>query len=524
MVMVLNRSLHNNLALPVPAIRKYKRTLMFSFAMAVLIHVVCWTVLPLLLLRNVALDMVEGLAWGREWQLGYEKDPPLFPWLIELLTTWSNKELWISYLAGQLCIATVFYGAWRLGRRVTTDRQALVGALLLEGVYYYNFPTHEFNDIVLQMPFAALFGWLLHKAITENRLADWIWSGVVASLGLWSRYSMGAYILPLALFVLAHPVARRRLASPGPWALLLTSTLLFLPHLYWIVESGFVSIEYVGRRAPKITTIPDFLSGLFSYIGAQLLALLPMLLIAIMLWRWRSARAWLQLKWQNFDQAYVTVLALGPIVFSLLLSIVTARSLRAMWGAPLWCFIGVFIVMIVRPVLSTGRLRYFGYSWFIALLLPATIFILDQLYGAKISGNDKRTHFPGTELARIVTDRWHATINSPLKYVAGDTWYAGNVSFYSSARPSTMFSHGSYRFSPWIDPQRMKSFGAMLIWDAGREGDAIPPELAAEFPNAISQPQVTLDGHVSIHRIGLAFVPPEMLENLASVESDRTGR
>jgi hypothetical protein len=87
-----------------------------------------------------------------------------------------------------------------------------------------------------------------------------------------------------------------------------------------------------------------------------------------------------------------------------------------------------------------------------------------------------------------------------------------------------MFSHGSYRFSPWIDPQRMKSFGAMLIWDAGREGDAIPPELAAEFPNAISQPQVTLDGHVSIHRIGLAFVPPEMLENLASVESDRTGR
>ncbi|KAF3997728.1 glycosyltransferase family 39 protein [Glaciimonas immobilis] len=492
---------------------KLKQTLTFSFAGAVLIHVVVWTLLPMLLQTNASLDMIEGLAWGREWQLGYEKDPPLFPWLIELITTWSDKKLWVSYLAGQLCIATVFFSVWQLGRRIATEAEALVGALLLEGVYYFNLPTPEFNDIVLQMPFAALFGWVLHKAITENRLTIWIVSGLVASLGLWSRYSMGAYILPLALLMIAHPVARRRLASPGPWLLLLTSTLLFIPHLYWMAESGFVSIEYVGRRAPEITKITDFLSSLFSFISAQLLALLPMLLIAIMLWRWRSSRNWLQLRWGNFDQAYITALAFGPIAISLCLSIVARRPMRVMWGAPLWCFIGLFIVMAIRPFLTIEKLRYFGRAWSIAMLLPIAFFVLDQLYAPQITGNEKRTHFPGTILAETVTDRWHGTFDSPLKYVAGDTWYAGNVSFYSTERPSTMFSHGGRRFSPWIDPEDIKRAGAMLIWDATQEGDAIPAELATQFTNAIPQPPVILDGEVSVHHLGLAFVPPETIES-----------
>ncbi|MDP5008844.1 MAG: glycosyltransferase family 39 protein, partial [Glaciimonas sp.] len=253
-----------------------KQTLTLAFASAVILHVILWTLLPLLLQTNVSLDMVEALAWGREWQLGYEKDPPLWPWIMELITHVANKQLWMSYLFGQLCIATVFFAVWQLGRRIASDSEALIGALLLEGIYYFNFPTPEFNDIILQMPFAALFGWLLHKAITENHLKDWILGGVVASLGLWSRYSMGAYLLPLALFMLAHPVARRRLTSPGPWVLVFTTTLLFLPHLYWIVQSDFISIQYVGRRAPALNSFMDLLRSLMSFATSQLLALLPM--------------------------------------------------------------------------------------------------------------------------------------------------------------------------------------------------------------------------------------------------------
>ena len=49
--------------------------------MVLALHVVIWTALPALLSHNLQLDLVEDLALGREWQLGYWKHPPL-PWWV----------------------------------------------------------------------------------------------------------------------------------------------------------------------------------------------------------------------------------------------------------------------------------------------------------------------------------------------------------------------------------------------------------------------------------------------------------
>ena len=43
-----------------------------------------WTALPALLSHNLQLDLIEDLALGREWQLGYWKHPPLPWWLADL--------------------------------------------------------------------------------------------------------------------------------------------------------------------------------------------------------------------------------------------------------------------------------------------------------------------------------------------------------------------------------------------------------------------------------------------------------
>ena len=51
-------------------------------AIVLALHVVVWTALPALLSHNLQLDLAEGLALGREWQLGYWKLPPL-PWWLD---------------------------------------------------------------------------------------------------------------------------------------------------------------------------------------------------------------------------------------------------------------------------------------------------------------------------------------------------------------------------------------------------------------------------------------------------------
>ncbi|MFZ0068157.1 MAG: glycosyltransferase, partial [Pseudolabrys sp.] len=49
-----------------------------------LLHAVVWTALPALLYANLPLDLIEALTYGREWQLGYDKLPPLPWWLVEI--------------------------------------------------------------------------------------------------------------------------------------------------------------------------------------------------------------------------------------------------------------------------------------------------------------------------------------------------------------------------------------------------------------------------------------------------------
>ena len=42
-----------------------------------------WTALPAMLYPNLPLDLIEALTYGREWQLGYDKLPPLPWWMLE---------------------------------------------------------------------------------------------------------------------------------------------------------------------------------------------------------------------------------------------------------------------------------------------------------------------------------------------------------------------------------------------------------------------------------------------------------
>lgn len=46
-------------------------------------HVFVWTLLPTLTQPSAPLDAVEMLFFGREWQWGYFKHPPLPAWLAE---------------------------------------------------------------------------------------------------------------------------------------------------------------------------------------------------------------------------------------------------------------------------------------------------------------------------------------------------------------------------------------------------------------------------------------------------------
>jgi hypothetical protein len=160
---------------------------------------------------------------------------------------------------------------------------------------------------------------------------------------MWTRYSVAVMLLSLFFFLMLSP-ARRCLRSSGPYAALVLFLALCAPHLWWVVVTDAHSFDYVGARAPRLVSVLDYVREPLRFTGAQLLALLPALLLALTLITrpsWRSAQENAR-PLSTESRLYLLAVALGPFVLAQLLAVSMGLGLRSMWGGSamvlLWAF------------------------------------------------------------------------------------------------------------------------------------------------------------------------------------------
>ena len=55
-----------------------------------------------------------------------------------------------------------------------------------------------------------------------------------------------------------------------------------------------------------------------------------------------------------------------------------------------------------------------------------------------MSNENKRTAYPGKEIARLVENKWSKNFRNEISIVVGDEWYAGNLSYHLQSRPVWM--------------------------------------------------------------------------------------
>ncbi len=68
------------------------------------LHAVVWSVLPAVFYPNLPLDLIEALVYGREWQIGYDKLPPLPWWLVEAAYRLFGHDL-AFYVLAQVAVS-----------------------------------------------------------------------------------------------------------------------------------------------------------------------------------------------------------------------------------------------------------------------------------------------------------------------------------------------------------------------------------------------------------------------------------
>ena len=136
------------------------------FLLFLLFHLIIWTLVPSISNVNLPLDTIEALAWASDLDWGFNKHPPFSAFAVELFYQLFGNQDWVYYLLSQIFVITAFFAVFKLSDEFFKDKNlALLSVLLLEGIYFYNFTTPEFNVNISQLPLGIqyLFCMALHK-------------------------------------------------------------------------------------------------------------------------------------------------------------------------------------------------------------------------------------------------------------------------------------------------------------------------------------------------------------------------
>jgi dolichyl-phosphate-mannose-protein mannosyltransferase len=477
-----------------------------AFAAFAALHAAVWTALPSILYKNLPLDLIEALTYGREWQLGYDKLPPLPWWVVEIVYRLFGSEV-AFYALSQVVILVTFALVFATARPLVGAVGALVAVLIIDGLHYFNLTAPKFNHDVIQLPFWALASFAFRAGLRHGRIVDWLLLGFALGVAIWAKYFMVVLAAPLALFLLFDRDARRALTTPGPWVAAVVAAIIMAPHLIWLVRNDFLPFAYASARAAPSHGVFDHVVHPLVFAASQIGALIPALAIAAPL-RWpRPAPA--AVKIDDFDRRIVTLLAFGPAVTLIALSAVTGRGLIAMWGYPLWLFLGLWIVMTVSAVIDRRRLTRITAIWAAVFAGLCAVFVADYTLLPRIDHRYRAAFFPGNRLSAEIVERFRAATGAPLRYVVASMWVGGNVAQYSAERPRVLID-GNPRRAPWIDLADLKARGAAVVWVVG-DRTSVPPEYREVAPVAQVGVPFTLPNRNGIGEVevGWAILPPE---------------
>jgi 4-amino-4-deoxy-L-arabinose transferase-like glycosyltransferase len=410
---VLNRNINN---------------IFFIFALS---HLIIWTLIPSLTNKNLPLDTIEALAWGSNLDWGFNKHPPMSAFFLEVFFQMFGAQDWVYYLLSQIFVLISFYFVFKLANEILGNYKiSFISILLLESIFFYNFTTPEFNVNVCQLPFWSIvvyYSWKIYDN-KEIKFIDCFLVGLFAALGFLSKYLFIYLLVSIVLLFIYLILIKKTKKFDFKYLIAIEVFLvLLIPHLVWLFNNEFITIVYGFKRTglEDIGTLGHFkypIIFLFKQIG---------ILVPFFFLIWLLIKK-IKLKINLKDKKLLFLLSINilPIFLMFITSVAIGSKIRTMWMTPFYLFFGVLFVYVFQAQINLKKINSFLYSFLILFFLSPILFSYISL-----SKTDKRTDYPGKEIAAKVQITWDRNFDKKIEFVTGDEWKAGNLSYHLKSRP-----------------------------------------------------------------------------------------
>jgi 4-amino-4-deoxy-L-arabinose transferase-like glycosyltransferase len=390
-------------------------------------HVIIWTLIPSISNNNLPLDTIEALAWSSNLDWGYIKHPPLSAWFVEIFYRIFGNQDWSYYLLSQIFLVLTFFVIFRFSEDFLKNKTyGLISILLLEGIYFYNFTTPEFNVNVCQLPFWALTVYYCWKGIKQNDNLSWLMFGFFAALGVLSKYLFFYLLFSLDILII-YLIINKKLGYKFLFSLI-SFILVLLPHIFWLIENDYVTLTYALHRTGIEDTnfLSSHLMNPVIFLGKQIGILIPFFVMLLCI----VSKFKIKFKFKETKLLFLIASSILPIILILLTSFLLGMKIRTMWMTPFYLFMGVFFVYIFQNKIILKKIKYFFSIFLIFFILsPITYFYISA------TKTNKRTDYPGKKIAKIVQKKWDNNFKNKIVIVGGDEWHAGNLSYHLQSRP-----------------------------------------------------------------------------------------
>ena len=404
-----------------------ERNISNLFYIFITTHLFVWTLVPTITNNNLPLDTIEALAWGSNLDWGFNKHPPMSAFLVEIFYQIFGAQDWAYYLLSQICVIISFFVIFKFAEDFFENKVfCLLSVLLLEGIYFYNFTTPEFNVNVCLMPFWALTVLYLWKGCKDNKIIDWLLVGLFAGFGFLSKYLFIYLGLAMDIFLI-YMIYKKKIDFKCMVSLI-SFLIVLLPHLIWLTENNYATITYgFDRTGTGVQNFLDHIIHPLVFLGKQIGILIPFFLMLLFL----NSKLKTKLNFSDNKLLFLLAINIVPIAFVFLTSMIMGVKIRTMWMTPFYLFFGVLVIYIFQSQINLNRLKGFA-TVFLILFVSSPI----AYAYVSITQTDKRTDYNGKEHALAVQNNWdNQKTNLPINVVLGDEWIAGNLSYHLKSRP-----------------------------------------------------------------------------------------
>ncbi len=495
-----------------------------------------WSLLPIAILRNDYIDILENIVWGSHFQFGYDKNPYVGAW-IGYASWFLTGDTWISYGLSQVFVTGGFIAVYLTARKMLPPLQSLLSVVMLWGISPYCIKAAELCDDVMELGFWPWTVFFFYQALRSDRkILYWILTGVFAGLSFMVKYYGAVLLVSMFSVLLFTKEGRASFKTAGPYLAFLAAFLISLPNFLWLYCNNFVAFDYAIARASlgESSNLSwwNHISNPWRLVVRSAGVVAVPLGFFFLCFFQRSRELPPE---DGFNRRFIGILCWGPFAATLLFSLLTGGFVIYAWVIPCFLWTGVFTFLFYRPRITRTSVRVFLSLMIGMALVYGVIYLFrSTLYQGYRKNKCDYENYPGRRISDHVTEEWRKRTGRPLKFVVGERKESCNTAVYSADRPEAYFS-ANPSYSQWIDEKELRRHGGVILFSRlwrgivpdppehanlnslkprwldrlQKDGFNLSPMYLKEFPRAVPAWFTVLAGEPKKEFIAYCFILPE---------------